>query len=272
MEQLIAQQNAQSVWFSIFIVSTLLAGVTLSAWLWRTQARLEALEEAMQVFKQQQQQESSQMLSGKVNGFRRKIATHGKAELTASRIPPAAAVSPLNADPTAAFSPITRTRSAESTTRPLQTGIVPFRTQDGTMFSDNAGARHSTNDAAFEQNQHFHRLQPSRTGPQLLQESFFRSCSTVESALMISLPALARRDSSTVRPRGVSNPSEARLSTLPRSHSEKNFFARVVDTTQVTLRGYSPKNGVVSVLTFTLTSTFATQHIGQLSGWQVNSH
>jgi len=221
--QLIAQQ---SVWFSIFIVSTLLAGVTLSAWLWRTQARLEALEEAMQVFKQQQQQESSQMLSGKVNGFHRKISTWGKAEprpLTASRIP-------LNADPTAALSPITRTRSVESTTRPLQTRIVPFRTQAETMLSDYAGARHSTNDAAFEKHQHFHRLQPSGTGPQLLQESFSRSFSTVESALMSSLPASARRDSSTVHPRGVSNPSEARLSTLPRSHSEKDIFARVAST------------------------------------------
>jgi len=173
VNELIAQQYAQSVLFAIFIASTLLAGVTLSALLWRTQARLQALEDAMRLQSHSvrlqvlQMQESTQMQSVKDNTFRSKTPTQIKAEsrpLTTSRIPPAdsSVARTPSADPTAALSPIARTRNAESTTRPRHTGIVPFRTQAQNVLSNDAGARHHTNDA-FEQDQHIHRVHPSGT-------------------------------------------------------------------------------------------------------------
>ena len=199
VNNLIAQQNAQTVW-GISIAFTLLAGVTLSAWLWRTQARLQALEETMSVL---QQHNSSQTLSGKIHSFRRNITIQA-----------------------AAVGPIARTRSAQSTTRPRQTGIAPFRTRAEDVLSNDEGASHSSNDAAFEQNQDFHRLKPSGIGPLLLQESFSRSFSGVESALMNSLPAEAQRKSLNMRRQ--SNLNEARPSTL-RSRSE-DVLAKVAST------------------------------------------
>jgi len=195
VNNLIAQQNAQSVWVVIFIASTLLAVVTLSAWLWRTQARLQALEEAMRLHASVlQQHDSSQMLSGKMHSFRRNLTIQ------------------------AAVGPIARTRSAESTTRPRQTGIAPFRTREEDVLSKDAGVSHSSNNAAVEQNQDFCK-------PLLLQESFSRSFSGVESALMNSLPA--QRNSFNVHRQ--SNLGEARPSTLPRSRSE-DILAKVAST------------------------------------------
>ena len=204
VNNLIAQQNAQTVWVVISIASTLLAGVTLSAWLWRTQARLQALEETTRLHASVlQQHNSSQTLSGKINSFRRNITIQA-----------------------AAVGPIARTRSAQSTTRPRQTGIAPFRTRAEDVLSNDEGVSHSSNDAALEQNQDFHRLKPSGIGPLLLQESFSRSFSGVESAHMNSLPAAAQRKSLNMR--GQSNLGEARPSTL-RSRSE-DILAKVAST------------------------------------------
>jgi len=47
--KLITYQYVRLVRVAIFIVSMLLVGVTLSALLWRTEARLQALEEAMRL-------------------------------------------------------------------------------------------------------------------------------------------------------------------------------------------------------------------------------
>ena len=195
VNDLISQQYAQSFWFVIFIVSTLLAGVAVFAWLWRAQAKIQALEEAMRLqVKALEEAKRLQTLSVKVNAFRRKITTEGKEPrpLTPSRSP-TVAVRPIagarSADPNAALSPIARTRSAGSNTRPRQTGIVPFRTQAENVLSNNAG--HYTTDASFKQDQHFNRLKPA--GARLLrqQESFSRSFSGLASTSKISLPAAA---------------------------------------------------------------------------------